>query len=46
MNYHYGDWVYRTHGLRGERSDEFFQDTAQALAAACEGLGLDCRVVF
>lgn len=46
MNYHYGDWVYRQHGMRAERSDEFFQQTAQALASACEGLELDCRVVF
>jgi DNA repair photolyase len=46
MNYHYGDWVYRKHGLRAERSDEFFQQTAEALSAACEGLELDCRVVF
>jgi hypothetical protein len=46
MNYHYGDWVYRQHGLRAERSDEFFMQTAQALASACEGLELDCRVVF
>jgi hypothetical protein len=34
------------HGLQGERSDEFFQDTAQGLAAASEGLELVCRVVF
>jgi DNA repair photolyase len=46
MNYHYGDWVYRQHGLKAERSDEFFMQTAQALASACEGLELDCRVVF
>ena len=46
MNYHYGDWVYRQQGLKAERSDEFFQQTAQALASACEGLELDCRVVF
>jgi DNA repair photolyase len=46
MNYHYGDWVYRQHGLRAERTDEFFTQTAQALASACEGLELDCRVVF
>jgi DNA repair photolyase len=46
MNYHYGDWVYRQHGLRAERSDEFFTQTAQELVSACERLGLDCRVVF
>jgi DNA repair photolyase len=46
MNYHYGDWVYRQHGLKAERSDEFFTQTAQQLASACEGLELDCRLVF
>jgi DNA repair photolyase len=46
MNYHYGDWVYRQHGLRADRTDEFFTETAQVLASACEGLELDCRIVF
>jgi DNA repair photolyase len=46
MNYHYGDWVYRQHGLSAERSDEFFRQTAQALASACEGLEIACQVVF
>ena len=45
MNYHYGDWVYRKHDLLHERSDEYFLDTAQAISAACEGLGIACRVV-
>ncbi len=46
MNYHHGDWVYRAHGLRAARSDEFFARTARELASECERLGLDCRVVF
>ncbi len=46
MNYHYGDWVYRQHGLRAERADDFFVQTAAALASACAGLELDCRVIF
>jgi DNA repair photolyase len=45
MNYHYGDWVYRQHGMKAERSDGFFQRTAGSIVSACERLGLDCRVV-
>jgi DNA repair photolyase len=45
MNYRYGDWVYRKHGLQRERSDEYFLDAARALAATCTGLGLACRVI-
>ncbi|MBN1628453.1 MAG: radical SAM protein [Thermoleophilia bacterium] len=46
MNYDYGNWVYRTYGLDGARSDAFFQQTARMLAAAFEDLGVPCRVVF
>lgn len=46
MNYHYGDWVYRQHGMKAERTDEFFRHTADALSAACARLEVDCRVVF
>ena len=46
VNYHYGDWVYRQHGLRAERTDEFFQQTGAALASACRALGIDCQVLF
>lgn len=46
MNYHYGDWVYRQHGLRAERSDEFFRQTGAEFASACQALGLECQVLF
>lgn len=46
MNYNYGDWVYRKHGLREARTEEFFERTAARLAADCERLGILCRVVF
>jgi len=46
MNYHYGDWVYRQHGMKAERTEEFFRQTADVLSEACERLRLDCRVVF
>lgn len=46
MNYGYGAWVYRTHGLEDARSDGFFLQTAQSLALAFDDLGIPCRVVF
>jgi DNA repair photolyase len=46
MNYNYGDWVYRKHGLEGERSDAYFEQTAGDLVASLRRLGVDCRVVF
>jgi hypothetical protein len=46
MNYDYGSWVYRKHGLEDKRSDGFFEQTAQGLAATCGDMGIPCRVVF
>jgi DNA repair photolyase len=46
MNYNYGAWVYRKYGLEDERSEGFFQQTAQELVFTCEELGIPCRVVF
>ncbi|OFW58639.1 MAG: radical SAM protein [Actinobacteria bacterium RBG_16_64_13] len=46
MNYGYGAWVYRQYGLEDERSDGFFQQTAQELVFACAELNIPCRVVF
>ena len=46
MNYDYGNWVYRKHGLEDERSDGFFRQTAQELTLSCDRLGIPCRVVF
>jgi DNA repair photolyase len=46
MNYTYGDWVYRKHGLQAERSDGFFERTAAELTDSCGVLGIPCRVVF
>ena len=46
MNYGYGNWVYRKHGLEDARSDGFFERTAAELASTCEDLGIPCRVVF
>jgi DNA repair photolyase len=46
MNYGYGSWVYRKHGLEGFQTDEFFEGTAQELASAFERAGVPCRIVF
>lgn len=32
MNYHYADWVYRKYGLMDKLSDEYFDQTQQALS--------------
>jgi DNA repair photolyase len=46
MNYGYGSWVYRRYGLEGFQTDEFFEGTAQELAAKFEAAGVPCRIVF
>lgn len=46
MNYHYGDWVYRKHGLQQYLTDGFFRQTGRELASACAERGVPCRVVF
>lgn len=46
MNYDYGAWVYRRHGLDDCRSEAYFRGTAQALAASFAQAGVPCRVVF
>jgi len=46
MNYHYGDRVYRDHGLLDKRGDAFFRHTAAELSHAFEKAGIPCRVVF
>jgi len=46
MNYAYGSWVYRKHGLEESRTDGFFERTAAQLTTDCERLGIPCWVVF
>ena len=46
MNYDYGNWVYRKHGLLEQRSDGFFSRTAEEISVAFATLGIPCRVVF
>lgn len=46
MNYGYGSWVYRKHGLQDCQTEEFFQGTARQLASAFQEAGVPARVVF
>ena len=46
MNYGYGSWVYRKHGLEDQNSEGYFRGTAQGLAAAFGKRDVACRVVF
>jgi len=46
LNYGYGNWVYKQHGLEYARTDAYFETTGRELAAACARLGIPCRVVF
>ncbi len=46
MNYDYGNWVYRKHGLQEARTDSFFEQTAAVIASDCRRLQISCRVVF
>jgi DNA repair photolyase len=46
MNYHYGDWVYRKHGLEQAMSCSFFLSKSKELASAFDGQGVECRLVF
>lgn len=46
MNYHYADWIYRTHGLEAMRSDDYFEHMARELKGECEKQGIGCTVVL
>ncbi len=45
MNYHYGDWVYKKHGLVTAMSDNFFTQKTKQLASVFETEDIDCRVL-
>jgi DNA repair photolyase len=46
MNYHYGDWVYKKHGLESTMTGNFFSSQAQELTAAFEKQGIECQMLF
>jgi DNA repair photolyase len=45
MNYTYGLWVYRKHGLEDKLGDDYFRRTARGLVQRLEASGVPCRVV-
>jgi len=46
MNYHYGNWAYRKHGLEQAMSCSFFLSKSKELASAFDRQGVECRVAF
>ncbi len=46
MNYHYGDWVYKRHGLQSALSSDFFYAKAQQLARTFARQGTPCQTLF
>jgi DNA repair photolyase len=45
MNYNYGAWVYRRHGLEGFRSEDFYQAASRGLGRAFLAAGIPCDAV-
>lgn len=43
MNYSYGAWVYRQHGLQAQSTGEFFDRAIARITAECKKLGIECR---
>ena len=46
MNYNYGTWVYRKHGLQDKLGDDFFRPVALELAARFETAGIPCCIIL
>ncbi|MDD5701890.1 MAG: radical SAM protein [Dehalococcoidales bacterium] len=46
MNYHYGNWVYRKHGLLNSLSDDFFNKAGEEILSKCTREALDCRLLY
>lgn len=45
MNYAYGTWVYRKHGLEAKLDEDYFRQTAAQLAEELEASGIATRVI-
>ena len=45
MNYRYGDWVYKKHGLESAMGDDYFLRKSRELAAAFGARQIECRLV-
>jgi len=46
MNYHYADWVYKTHGLEYAMTEDFFLAKKEGLVSAFEREGIHCQALF
>lgn len=46
LNYNYGDWIYKKHGLEDKRSDNFFYEMGQLLASKFRKLNVKCHIIF
>ena len=45
MNYHYADRIYTQYGWIDKKTDDYFRMTGDRIAAECQRLGIDCRLV-
>ena len=46
LNYHYADWIYKRHGMKGSMEDRFFVQKGEELRAEFEKAGIVCRKLF
>jgi DNA repair photolyase len=46
LNYHYADWIYKRHGMKGSMEDSFFMQKGEELRAEFEKAGIVCRKLF
>lgn len=46
MNYHYADFIYRKYRLEEKLAEEYFTWVSQIIAAECDRLGIECKIVF
>jgi DNA repair photolyase len=46
MNYHYGDSIYRDHGMEGFLSDLYCEESSRHILSECRKKGIICAVVF
>jgi DNA repair photolyase len=42
MNYRYADWIYKKHGWREQKTEEYFELIGSRMADDCDELGVEC----
>jgi DNA repair photolyase len=42
MNYRYADWIYKKHGWREQKTEEYFELIGSGMADDCDELGVEC----